>query len=46
MHEPSVGLRGTLVVDNVARADQEQIIRAFACSLAEVEQYIISLQRY
>jgi len=89
--EPSVGLHGTLVVDNVARgasigglrmapdvstvecarlaramtlknaaadlphgggksvlygdpampkADKEQIIRAFACSLAEVEQYI------
>ena len=91
VHEPSVGLRGTLVVDNVARgpsiggvrmapdvstsecarlaramtlknaaadlphgggksvlygdprmprADKEQIVRAFACSLAEVEQYI------
>jgi len=91
VHEPSVGLRGTLVIDNVARgpsiggtrmapdvstdeclrlaramtlknaaADlphgggksvlygdpkmpreaKEQIIRAFACSLAEVEQYI------
>ena len=91
IHEPSVGLRGTLVVDNVARGpaiggtrmapdvsteecfrlarsmtlknaaadlphgggksviygdprmpreQKEQIIRAFACSLAEVEQYI------
>ena len=91
IYEPSVGLRGTLVVDNVARgpsiggvrmapdvstaecarlaramtlknaaadlphgggksvlygdpampkADKEQIVRAFACSLAEVEQYI------
>ena len=91
VYEPSVGVRGTLVVDNVARgpsiggvrmapdvstaecarlaramtlknaaadlphgggksilygdpamprADKEQIIRAFACSLAEVEQYI------
>jgi glutamate dehydrogenase (NAD(P)+) len=91
LYEPSVGLRGTLVVDNVARgpsiggvrmapdvsttecarlaramtlknaaadlphgggksvlygdpampkADKEQIVRAFACSLAEVEQYI------
>jgi glutamate dehydrogenase (NAD(P)+) len=91
VYEPSVGLRGTLVVDNVARGpsigglrmapdvsavecarlaramtlknaaadlphgggksvlygdpgmpktDKEQIIRAFACSLAEVEQYI------
>ena len=91
VYEPSAGLRGTLVVDNVARgpsiggvrmapdvstaecarlaramtlknaaadlphgggksilygdpampgADKEQIIRAFACSLAEVEQYI------
>lgn len=91
VHEPSVGLRGTLVVDNVARGpsiggvrmapdvsvneclrlaramtlknaaadlphgggkavlygdprmpreQKEQIVRAFACSLAEVEQYI------
>jgi len=91
VYEPAVGLRGTLVVDNVARgpsiggvrmaadvstaecarlaramtlknaaadlphgggksvlygdpgmakADKEQIIRAFACSLAEVDQYI------
>lgn len=91
VYEPAVGLRGTLVVDNVARGasiggvrmapdvsteeclrlaramtlknaaadlphgggksiiygdpkmpkqDKEQIVRAFACSLAEVEQYI------
>jgi glutamate dehydrogenase (NAD(P)+) len=91
VYEPAVGLRGTLVVDNVARgpsiggvrmapdvsvsecfrlaramtlknaaadlphgggksvlygdpkmprAEKEQIVRAFACSLAEVEQYI------
>jgi glutamate dehydrogenase (NAD(P)+) len=91
VYEPSVGLRGTLVVDNVARgpsiggvrmapdvstaecarlaramtlknaaadlphgggksvlygdpampvANKEQIVRAFACALAEVEQYI------
>jgi glutamate dehydrogenase (NAD(P)+) len=91
VYEPSVGLRGTLVVDNVARgpsigglrmapdvsalecarlaramtlknaaadlphgggksvlygdpampkAEKEQIVRAFACALAEVEQYI------
>lgn len=91
VHEPSVGLRGTLVVDNVARgasiggvrmapdvstaecarlaramtlknaaadlphgggksvlygdpkmpkSQKEQVVRAFACSLAEVEQYI------
>jgi glutamate dehydrogenase (NAD(P)+) len=91
VYEPSAGLRGTLVVDNVARGpsiggvrmapdvstaecarlaramtlknaaadlphgggksvlygdpgmprtDKEQLIRAFACSLAEVEQYI------
>ena len=91
VHEPAVGLRGTLVVDNVARGpsiggvrmapdvstaecarlaramtlknaaadlphgggkavlygdpamparDKEQIVRAFACALAEVDQYI------